>query len=133
MLIFVYGTLMRDGCRAGVMTEQQFIGAARTAAAYRLYDCGSYPGLIKADDGLSIEGELWSVDAACLRRLDQIEAVDEGLYSRETVRLMSPHENETVQAYLYAQSVEGLRDCGVRWNRSVECTSTVRPAPAAPF
>lgn len=119
LLIFVYGTLMRGGCRAGVLNEQLFLGEARTLESYRIYDCGSYPGLVEAEDGRSIEGELWSIDAECAQRLDLIEAVDEGLYVRKRVRLASPHESEEVQTYLYAQSIEGLRDCGVRWTNAV--------------
>lgn len=118
-LIFVYGTLMRGECRAHVLRPQTFLGEARTVAAYRLYDCGSYPGLIEAQDGLRIHGELWSVDARCIRRLDRIEAVDEGLYERTTVQLDHPSTDQVVQAYLYAQSVKGLRDCGERWINAV--------------
>ncbi len=120
MLIFVYGTLMRGECRGGVLSGQAFVGEARTVAAYQLFDCGSYPGLVEADDGRRIEGELWSVDGACVQLLDRIEAVDEGLYVRKIVRLASPHAGDNVQTYLYAQSTHGLRDSGVRWRPPVE-------------
>lgn len=114
-LIFVYGTLMRSGCRAHVLSRQTFLGESRTVAAYRLYDCGKYPGLVKVENGRSIHGELWSVDAACVRQLDQIEAVDEGLYVRAAIQLDPPPTGGEVQAYFYARSVDRLRDCGEQW------------------
>lgn len=115
VLIFVYGTLMRGQSRAAALGEQRFVSEAQTQAGYRLFDCGSYPGLVQDEDGRSIYGEFWSVDADCLERLDRIEAVDEGLYERRSVRLLSPHDQSNVQTYLYAQPTNGLRDCGDRW------------------
>ncbi|MGD9857503.1 MAG: gamma-glutamylcyclotransferase [Planctomycetaceae bacterium] len=116
-LLFVYGTLMRGGCRAGALAGQRFRGEARTEPNYRLFDCGSYPGLTEAAGrgGRNIVGELWEVDAACLQRLDRMEGVDEGLYERRPARLLQAPENRSVEAYFYLPSTSGLRDCGVRW------------------
>ena len=111
--VFVYGTLKRGCCRSHVLRDQQFLGQARTTAKYRLYDTGSYPALVYADEGIEIEGELWDVDDACLRVLDAIEGVPT-LYRRQPVALQLPPAESAV-TYIYLQSVTGMPDCGSRW------------------
>ena len=60
--LFVYGTLKRGGCRHAPLACQRFLGEARTAPLYRLYDLGSYPGLVPADEGGDVvHGELYEV------------------------------------------------------------------------
>jgi len=113
--LFIYGTLQRGHSRAKYLQGQQYVGVARTRARYRLYDCGTYPGLVPADDGVAVEGELWEVDPRCLAILDRVEGVAEGLYRRSTVELDAPFDAEHVQAYLYSRGTIGLRDCGRRW------------------
>jgi gamma-glutamylcyclotransferase (GGCT)/AIG2-like uncharacterized protein YtfP len=114
-LIFVYGTLKRGGCRAGLLVGQRLLGEAETEPRYRMFDCGSYPGLIDAEAGQSIKGELCAVDAECLRALDLAEGVAEGLYARRPIRLLAPYADEIVEAYFYLPSTAGLPDCGVCW------------------
>ena len=118
-LIFVYGTLKRGFCRAHFLAGQSFLGEARTLPKYRMYDCGTYPGLKPASDGLSILGEVWSVDEACLARLDQAEEVDTGLYSRAVIELAhplpEPVRGTPVEAYFYHPSVTGFPDCEDQW------------------
>ena len=115
-LVFVYGTLMRGDCRHSALAGQEFVGEARTVAAYRMYDAGTFPGLVEAADGLEIEGEVWCVDAWCLARLDVIEGVNEALYARRAIRLQTPFETTPVETYLYLQSTIGMPDCGPRWH-----------------
>ena len=112
--IFVYGTLKRGGCRSHVLQGQRLLGPARTTAKYRVYDTGSYPALVKADDdGIEIEGELWEVDEACLEVLDSIEGIPT-LYDRQPVELQYPAADDN-QTYIYCQSVSDMPDCGSRW------------------
>lgn len=113
--LFVYGTLKRGFSRAAALQGETFLGTARTQARYRMFNCGYYPGLVEAPDGLFIEGELWEVSHDCLKRLDEIEGVKIGLYQRVKVCLKSPHDRDEVETYLYRRSIEGLPDCGVRW------------------
>ena len=91
-LVFVYGTLKRGQQRNHVLANQTFIGPATTAADYRMYDLGSYPGLIEVESGSGdqIQGEIYRIDPTCLRQLDQIEAVDQGLYERREIRFDPP-------------------------------------------
>jgi gamma-glutamylaminecyclotransferase len=119
-LIFVYGTLKRGLCRAHLLTGQQFMGEARTQPLYRMYNCGSYPGLkLELNDGLSIVGELWSVDSECLALLDREEGVAEGLYSRLPIELATtvpaPITPAKIEAYFYVHRVDRFPDCGDCW------------------
>ncbi len=119
-LIFVYGTLKRGFCREHFLAGQSFLTEARTLPKYCMYHCGTYPGLQPAEDGLSILGELWSVDEACLARLDREEGVDEGLFSRSVIELARSLSesvaDEPVEAYFYRLSVVGFRSCGHSWD-----------------
>lgn len=107
---------MRGDVRARALAGQTFLGECRTQPLYRLFDCGDYPALtIAAGSGRSIRGELYDVDAACLARLDEIEAVDEGLYIRDPVHLRAPWDDRPVEAYFYRLSIDDLPDCGECW------------------
>jgi gamma-glutamylcyclotransferase (GGCT)/AIG2-like uncharacterized protein YtfP len=130
--LFVYGTLMRGDCRHGALAGQIFLGEAQTLPRYRLYDVGTYPGLVEAAPGLVIEGELWDVDDACLARLDLVEGVPDGLYARRPVALTAPFEHARAQAYFFLESTTGLTDCGPRWHgrsRGIEWTGGPPPFP----
>jgi gamma-glutamylcyclotransferase (GGCT)/AIG2-like uncharacterized protein YtfP len=97
--LFVYGTLMRDGCRHAVLSGQQFLGTARTQPLYVLLDLGAYPGLVTAAcDGVAVEGELYEVSAALIPLLDEIEGAPE-LY--ELGRVSLEEMEEPVYAYFY--------------------------------
>ena len=94
------------------MNGPRFLGEAQTAHQYRLFDCDKYPSLVEADDGVSIEGELWEVDQACLDVLDELEGTNIDLFHRGTVELQPPHENDQAVAYFYRRSTARLSDCG---------------------
>ena len=116
MRLFVYGTLKRGGSNHGCMTGQRFIGMALTEPRYRLFDLGGYPGMVLNETaGLAIEGEVWEVDEAGLRRLDELEDVEGGEYARERIALQPPFDGQDVQGYLYLRPVASFRDCGSRW------------------
>ncbi|RLS54585.1 MAG: gamma-glutamylcyclotransferase [Planctomycetota bacterium] len=113
--LFVYGTLKRGHCREAFLQEQQFLGPAQTLPLYRMYDCGSYPGLVdRPTDGVSLQGELWEVTSECLAILDRVEELDSGLYDRHAIQLTGPVDIP-VQAYFYQGVVTGLSDCGPCW------------------
>ena len=114
-MIFVYGSLKRGGALHSHLTEQQFLGTALTAAHYQLFALAEYPGLIEADDGVAIEGEVFEVTLPCLDLLDSVEGVAEGLYARRLIVLQSPFHSDSVQAWFYCRSIRGLRNCGNRW------------------
>jgi len=111
--IFVYGTLKRGFCRAHALRDQRFLGLARTAPRYRLYDVGDYPAMVDDQVGVSVEGELWEVDEEGLRAIDTIEGVP-AWFQRKPVVLEHPADTGA-EAYFYCQSVANLADCGSRW------------------
>lgn len=115
-LVFVYGTLKRAGSNHSFLRGQRYVGDAITAAGYRLFALGEYPGMVFWDGDLGhVKGEVWSVDDECLTHLDVLEGVAEGLYRRERVSLLPPFQSDVVQTYLYALSVEGRSDLGAEW------------------
>lgn len=115
--LFVYGTLKRGDIRAPLLEGQSFIRQTQTTPHYRLFNTGDYPAMVQAAPlgltGLTIQGELWHVDDACLARLDEEEGVDDGLYERRTIELIGEHQQ--AQAYLYLLPIKGMSDCGDRW------------------
>lgn len=113
--VFVYGTLKRGGENHGWIEKQQFIAEARTLPLYRLFDLGGYPGMIHAQDGVSIHGEVWDVDEAGLTRLDILEDTEGGEYERVMIPLEGEFATQRVEGYVYLRSVEGRRDLGACW------------------
>lgn len=112
-LLFVYGTLKRGYRNHRLLAEQTFISEAVTLPVYRLYDNGSYPCLVlDPQNGISIEGEIYLIDIALFRLLDQLEDVPT-LYRRELIQLNN--HDTPAEGYLYQQSVESFVDCGSRW------------------
>lgn len=96
--LFVYGTLMHDGCRSGVLSGQRWLGVRRTLPIYQLLDLGPYPGLVPGLPGRSIEGELYEVDTGLIAQLDQIEGAPT-LFRLAAVQLQD--ETEPVWTYFY--------------------------------
>ncbi len=112
--IFTYGTLKKGCCRNYVLKEQEFIAEAITKPVYKIYTGGSYPCLVEdKENGIAIQGEVYRVDEATMKRLDMIEGVPT-LYKRHNVKLDNfPEEN--VIAYLYQNDVSYMEDCGNCW------------------
>ncbi len=109
--IFVYGTLKRGCKNHHWLAGQRFIAEARTQPIYRLYDMGGYPGMIRADNGVAVEGEIWEVDEGGLARLDVLEDIEGGEYERLLIEL----EGERVEGYLFLRDVSGRPDAGTNW------------------
>ena len=115
-LIFVYGTLKRACSNHHFLAGQNFFAEATTAPGFTLYALGGFPGMVpKSADTTGVSGEIWSVDAAALRRLDALEGLDEGMYRRERIPLAAPFADLAVEGYLYARSVQAAREIGPAW------------------
>lgn len=102
--LFVYGTLKRDGSRAGRWPQPPVEVRAATLRA-ALYDLGPYPAIGAGDD--SVAGELWFIAAEhmvqTLRVLDEIEGFGQGgtdLYTRRVVECRD-EQGEAHRAYTY--------------------------------
>jgi len=115
-LLFVYGTLKRTYTNHHFLADQEFIGEARTAPGFRLFDLGGYPGLAPhTADRDGVVGEVWSVDPEALARLDVLEGLAEGLYRREAVQIMAPYADRRIEAYFYNRSLKGRPEIGGIW------------------
>jgi gamma-glutamylcyclotransferase (GGCT)/AIG2-like uncharacterized protein YtfP len=62
-----------------------------------------------------VQGEVYEVDAECLKRLDEAEGVDEGLYARRVIKLQPPFDGFEASAWFWLNKVGGLRDCEASW------------------
>ncbi len=114
--IFVYGTLKRGCHNHGYLAGQRFLGEARTAPGFRLFDLGGYPGIVVwPDDTAGVTGEIWEVDAPALAALDELEGLAIGIYRREAIPLLSPYADQGIQAYTYAHAITGRREVGSTW------------------
>lgn len=114
--VFVYGTLKRGCKNHRQIAGQTYVGDARTAPGYRLYDLGDYPGMVvDPSDTEGVVGELWSVTPEALARLDDFEGVEEGLYRRAPVVLLPPRDDVVAYTYLYAKDLAGRPALGPCW------------------
>jgi gamma-glutamylcyclotransferase (GGCT)/AIG2-like uncharacterized protein YtfP len=93
--IFVYGTLLRGEVNHHLLRGARFLGEHRTEPRFTLFSLGAYPGLVGGGD-TAVLGELYAVDAAGLRRLDQLED-----YPRLYDRRLIPTDHGSAWVYLY--------------------------------
>lgn len=113
MMLFVYGTLKRGGSNVVLIRDQRFLGEVVTVPAYRMYDLGLYPGLIRDDaGGVSVNGELWEVSACAIAELDDFE-MSAGEFERQRIELI--HVEGPVEAYFYTGSVPAGARSSDRW------------------
>ena len=97
-LVFVYGSLKRGYNLHYLLEDQLPLGNAVTLPLYRLFDLGSYPGLIEWPEGLEIRGEVYQVGTDRLARLDEVEGVAEQLYVRRRVSLQTTFDSNEIHA-----------------------------------
>jgi gamma-glutamylcyclotransferase (GGCT)/AIG2-like uncharacterized protein YtfP len=101
--LFVYGTLMRgEAYHHRLMEQRPFLGKAKTEAAFELVDLGEYPGLV-AGGATAVVGELFEMDAATLKVVDQLEGHPH-LYQRTEIRL---EDGSMALAYLLPAAARG--------------------------
>jgi len=93
--VFVYGTLLRGEVNHHLLTAARFLGEHRTEPRFTLLVLGAYPGLVARGD-TAVQGEVYAVDAAGLRRLDQLED-----YPRLYDRRLIPTDHGSAWVYLY--------------------------------
>ena len=103
--VFVYGSLKRGFGNHSLLAMSKFHGSHTTAEdCYHMNSLGAFPAVTTVSDdcenGYSISGELYTVDSATLRKLDQLEG-NGSFYTRKIVRLNSPVIKE---AWIYLMS-----------------------------
>jgi gamma-glutamylcyclotransferase (GGCT)/AIG2-like uncharacterized protein YtfP len=94
-LVFVYGTLLRGEVNHGLLHGAELLGAHRTEPRFTLYRLGAYPGLA-AGGNTAVHGEVYRVNEAGLRALDQLEDYPR-LYDR--VQIPTPYGRAWVYVY----------------------------------
>lgn len=114
--LFVYGTLKRGGENHVHLTGQRFVGEASTGPGFVLYGLPGFPGMVRAADAPDgVSGELWEVDADCLRIIDMLEGTAEKLYERVPITLRPPFADLPADTYLYLRSLAGRPRLGSTW------------------
>ena len=110
-LLFVYGTLMRGGKLHRALassTRVKFVGKAKIRAElYRLRG-EEYPGAVRTSKpNRFVHGELYNLrdPDRILKRIDEIEGCDEGLFTRRLVDAWQNGKKRRAWTYLYGKSV----------------------------
>ena len=82
MLLFVYGTLMKDFGNNSFLKECHFLGTATTKDNFCMYFQSGIPFLNDKIELCNIHGELYLVDEKTLRKIDILED-NESWYTRK--------------------------------------------------
>ena len=119
--LFVYGTLRRGSSVAmaeRLRRESIFVGEAEVAG--RLFDIGSYPGMVVTANGSRVRGEIYRVEAdrwpEFVKVLDDYENCGEddpqpAEYHRQVVEAqLDGGEQMLVWAYLFNRPTAGFRE-----------------------
>jgi len=100
--VFVYGTLKRGYGNNRLLSTSSFVGEAVTCEEFKMVNHG-FPYINRANKGLTLPviGEVWKVsDEETLQRLDWLEGVSHGHYSREVIDVQVLG-GETMQVFTY--------------------------------
>jgi gamma-glutamylcyclotransferase (GGCT)/AIG2-like uncharacterized protein YtfP len=96
-LVFVYGTLRRGNpySMSVRFPNTKFISDAKVNGS--LFDLGEYPGLLTNEAHSLVIGEVYEVDDALLKKLDEFEATSN--YCRRQVEIIFGNERKTCWTY----------------------------------
>ncbi|GAB4200390.1 MAG: gamma-glutamylcyclotransferase [Thermoflexibacter sp.] len=92
--VFVYGTLRKGESNHHYLKEGLLIEDEVWAKGYTMYDLVAYPFAVPTAVG-QIKGEIWQIDERCLAKIDKLEGIEEGLYTRIF--------DNALQAYIYVR------------------------------
>jgi len=112
-LLFVYGSLKVGQSAHDRLAGQEFMRVARTMPIYRLYGLGWHPGLVlDRQNGLAVQGEVYSVDDQTLAKLDEYEGVPHW-FTRDHIAIADLVGD--VQAYFFNGPIPADAPSGDRW------------------
>jgi gamma-glutamylcyclotransferase (GGCT)/AIG2-like uncharacterized protein YtfP len=121
--VFVYGTLLRGEVNHHLLAQAEYLGSYRTGACFSLYLLRAYPGAVRGG-ATAIQGEVYGVDRAGLRRLDRLEDYPK-LYDRQL--LATPYGRAWI--YLFRGSVRDRQLIpGGDWRTFVADPDSIRAA-----
>lgn len=98
VLLFVYGSLKRDGQHHAELAGARFVGEAATEPGYALTALGAYRALVWAGGSEQVGGELFEVADGSLPALDEFEGQG---YQRGKVALSAEHSRGFREALAY--------------------------------
>ncbi len=104
-LAFVYGTLRHRQGNHYVLDSSKFLGMAKTKKKYALYGSG-VPFLSRNMAISQVIGEVYSIDDATLRRLDQLEGHPD-MYKREQAEVVLEDGTELIAWIYFYDTAEG--------------------------
>ena len=102
--VFVYGTLMRGQRAHKFLDGARYVGEY-SLSGYLMYNCGSFPGIKKTDNGYVI-GEVYEITDEFLPELDMYEG-EGSLYEREIVWVKKGSESLRAYVYVYRGEPSG--------------------------
>src|SRR5215472_11979063 len=104
-LIFVYGTLMRGGehHRQLAAHKVRFVGEGKIKGRLFHIRGESYPGAAPTSSRAYIQGELYELNSPdkALKKLDEFEGTDEGLFVRKLADVWVGREKFKAWTYFY--------------------------------
>jgi gamma-glutamylaminecyclotransferase len=111
MDVFVYGTLKRGFENNGIMTGATYQSPATTVPGYELHGLMLYPIMVPSTQSRVVHGEVWHVPLQILKRIDNFEGVNAGLFVRSKVHLQG---GGVADAYMYNRNFQpNLLESGV--------------------
>jgi len=109
-LLFVYGTLKRGGAFHADLTSQgvRFRGSAQIQGHLFRIPGELYPGALPTDTQEYVTGELYELEnpRSALKKIDEIEGCDEGLFERKLVDAWVRNQRTKAWAYFYAKPLK---------------------------
>lgn len=105
MVVFVYGTLMRERSNhSNYLAKSKYLGVG-VLKGYGLYDLGPYPAVKPQQDSYVI-GELYDIDQTTKERLDYLEG-EGSLYIATLVQVRQDDRFiDDVLVYVYNHQVD---------------------------
>lgn len=104
--LFIYGSLRKGASNHSRFlgtAESRFMGEAKTATKFDLFDLGHFPGMVRGSQ--AVVGEIWNVSRMLLSKLDAFEG-HPTLYRRSSIQLDS---GRIVNSYIYTTPREKMQ------------------------
>ena len=103
MLLFVYGTLMKNLYNHHLLSSAVFICKCKTAEKFSLYLEGSIPYLTNRQQLYHIKGELYDVSDDIIKEIDKLESEGEW-YHRKVIEIFE----KNLKVYAYFNDKDGV-------------------------
>lgn len=100
--LFVYGTLKRGQALHHRLGLKPIFNTTLKGFDLFVHPSIWYPALVKGKR--AIIGEVYEITPAKLADIDLIEGVHSGLYHRETVTIVHPRTNASMQLFVYLKA-----------------------------